>query len=44
MSGILDKGIQLDGIAMKNFMTYESNVLLALRFMNDCRMLILNTC
>ncbi|XP_004502958.1 DNA polymerase delta catalytic subunit [Cicer arietinum] len=34
--GILDRGIQLDGLGMKNFMTYESNVLFALRFMIDC--------
>ncbi|KAJ1401242.1 Ribonuclease H-like superfamily [Sesbania bispinosa] len=34
--GILDRGIQLDGLGMKSFMTYESNVLYALRFMIDC--------
>ncbi|XP_023749352.1 DNA polymerase delta catalytic subunit [Lactuca sativa] len=34
--GILDKGIQIDGIGMKSFMTYESNVLFVLRFMIDC--------
>ncbi|KAL3844768.1 hypothetical protein ACJIZ3_002171 [Penstemon smallii] len=34
--GILDRGIQIDGLGMKNFMTYESNVLFALRFMIDC--------
>ncbi|KAH9668769.1 DNA polymerase delta catalytic subunit [Citrus sinensis] len=34
--GILDRGIQLDGLGMKSFMTYESNVLFALRFMIDC--------
>ncbi|KAI4317080.1 hypothetical protein L6164_024989 [Bauhinia variegata] len=34
--GILDRGIQIDGIGMKSFMTYESNVLFALRFMIDC--------
>ncbi|CAM8920329.1 unnamed protein product [Rhodiola kirilowii] len=34
--GILDKGIQIDGLGMKSFMTYESNVLFALRFMIDC--------
>lgn len=36
MAGILDRGIQLDGLGMKSFMTYESNVLFALRFMIDC--------
>lgn len=35
-SGILDRGIQIDGLGMKSFMTYESNVLFALRFMIDC--------
>ncbi|PWA70694.1 DNA polymerase delta catalytic subunit [Artemisia annua] len=35
--GILDKGIQIDGIGMKSFMTYESNVLFVLRFMIDCK-------
>ncbi|CAK7354806.1 unnamed protein product [Dovyalis caffra] len=34
--GILDKGIQIDGLGMKSFMTYESNILYALRFMIDC--------
>ncbi|XP_059624479.1 DNA polymerase delta catalytic subunit isoform X2 [Cornus florida] len=34
--GILDRGIQIDGIGTRNFMTYESNVLFALRFMIDC--------
>ncbi|PRQ49453.1 putative DNA-directed DNA polymerase [Rosa chinensis] len=34
--GILDKGIQIDGVGEKSFMTYESNVLFALRFMIDC--------
>ncbi|GFQ06146.1 DNA polymerase delta catalytic subunit, partial [Phtheirospermum japonicum] len=34
--GILDRGIQIDGLGMKNFMTYESNVFFALRFMIDC--------
>ncbi|KAJ7945210.1 DNA polymerase [Quillaja saponaria] len=34
--GILDRGIHIDGLGMKNFMTYESNVLFALRFMIDC--------
>ncbi|KAL2498566.1 DNA polymerase delta catalytic subunit [Abeliophyllum distichum] len=33
--GILDRGIQIDGLGMKSFMTYESNVLYALRFMID---------
>jgi uncharacterized membrane protein len=36
MAGILDRGIQIDGVGMKSFMTYESNVLFALRFMIDC--------
>lgn len=34
--GILDRGIQIDGLGMKSFLTYESNVLFALRFMIDC--------
>ncbi|KAL8473507.1 hypothetical protein ACS0TY_030371 [Phlomoides rotata] len=34
--GILDRGIQIDGMGTKSFMTYESNVLFALRFMIDC--------
>ncbi|ESW20839.1 hypothetical protein PHAVU_005G019000 [Phaseolus vulgaris] len=34
--GILDSGIKLDGLGMKSFLTYESNVLFALRFMIDC--------
>lgn len=34
--GILDKGLQIDGLGMKSFMTYESNILFALRFMVDC--------
>ncbi|XP_022132709.1 DNA polymerase delta catalytic subunit [Momordica charantia] len=34
--GILDRGIQVDGFGTKSFMTYESNVLFALRFMIDC--------
>ncbi|KNA03069.1 hypothetical protein SOVF_212670 [Spinacia oleracea] len=34
--GILDRGIQIDGVGTKTFMTYESNVLFALRFMVDC--------
>ncbi|XP_055807609.1 DNA polymerase delta catalytic subunit isoform X2 [Solanum dulcamara] len=34
--GILDRGIQIDGLGMKTFLTYESNVLFALRFMIDC--------
>ncbi|TYK07460.1 DNA polymerase delta catalytic subunit [Cucumis melo var. makuwa] len=33
---ILDRGIQIEGFGMKSFMTYESNVLFALRFMIDC--------
>ncbi|XAR73141.1 DNA-directed DNA polymerase [Bertholletia excelsa] len=36
IGGILDRGIQIDGLGMKSFMTYESNVLFALRFMIDC--------
>lgn len=36
MPGILDRGIQIDGVGTKTFMTYESNVLFALRFMVDC--------
>ncbi|XP_071914321.1 DNA polymerase delta catalytic subunit-like isoform X1 [Coffea arabica] len=34
--GILDRGIQIDGLGLKSFMTYESNILFALRFMIDC--------
>ncbi|KAL9233345.1 hypothetical protein vseg_008362 [Gypsophila vaccaria] len=34
--GILDRGIQIDGLGMQCFTTYESNVLFALRFMIDC--------
>ncbi|KAL8110491.1 DNA polymerase delta catalytic subunit isoform X2 [Apium graveolens] len=34
--GILDRGIQIDGFGMKSFVTYESNILFALRFMIDC--------
>ncbi|KAL9158743.1 hypothetical protein ABFS82_08G088800 [Erythranthe guttata] len=34
--GILERGIQIEGLGMKSFMTYESNVLFALRFMIDC--------
>ncbi|KAK6922792.1 DNA-directed DNA polymerase, family B, exonuclease domain [Dillenia turbinata] len=33
--GILERGIQIDGLGMKSFMTYESNILFALRFMID---------
>ncbi|GER39914.1 DNA polymerase delta catalytic subunit [Striga asiatica] len=33
--GILDRGINIDG-STKSFITYESNVLFALRFMIDC--------
>ncbi|KAF5188803.1 Dna polymerase delta catalytic subunit, partial [Thalictrum thalictroides] len=33
---ILEKGIQIDGFGTKCFLTYESNVLFALRFMIDC--------
>ncbi|XP_031473442.1 DNA polymerase delta catalytic subunit isoform X2 [Nymphaea colorata] len=34
--GILERGIQVDGLGLKSFTTYESNVLFALRFMIDC--------
>ncbi|KAG9457177.1 hypothetical protein H6P81_001685 [Aristolochia fimbriata] len=34
--GILERGIEIDGLGSKSFMTYESNVLFALRFMIDC--------
>ncbi|XP_058089815.1 DNA polymerase delta catalytic subunit isoform X2 [Magnolia sinica] len=34
--GILERGIQIDGLGTKSFVTYESNVLFALRFMIDC--------
>ncbi|KAL7112135.1 hypothetical protein ACP275_05G133300 [Erythranthe tilingii] len=34
--GILDRGIQIDGLGMKSFMTYESNINFSLRFMIDC--------
>ncbi|CAA0833903.1 DNA polymerase delta catalytic subunit [Striga hermonthica] len=34
--GILDRGINIDVLGMKSFITYESNVLFALRFMIDC--------
>lgn len=33
--GILEKGINIDGIGQRCFLTYESNVLFALRFMID---------
>lgn len=36
VAGILDRGIQIDGLGMKSFVTYESNILFALRFMIDC--------
>ncbi|XP_027913140.1 DNA polymerase delta catalytic subunit-like isoform X1 [Vigna unguiculata] len=35
--GILDRGIQLDGLGMKTFLTYESSVPFSLRFMIDCK-------
>lgn len=35
-AGILDRGIQIEGLGMRSFMTYESNILFALRFMVDC--------
>ncbi|XP_068652015.1 DNA polymerase delta catalytic subunit-like isoform X2 [Aristolochia californica] len=34
--GILERGIQIEGLGSKSFLTYESNVLFALRFMIDC--------
>ncbi|MCO5575689.1 hypothetical protein L7F22_029493 [Adiantum nelumboides] len=34
--GILERGISIEGLGQKSFMTYESNVLFALRFMIDC--------
>ncbi|KAK9111468.1 hypothetical protein Scep_018987 [Stephania cephalantha] len=34
--GIFERGIHVDGLGMRSFMTYESNVLFALRFMIDC--------
>lgn len=34
--GILERGVQIEGIGTKNFLTYESNILFALRFMIDC--------
>nr|WDA42964.1 DNA polymerase delta catalytic subunit [Fagopyrum tataricum] len=34
--GILERGIHIDGLGMKAFLTYDSNVLFALRFMIDC--------
>ncbi|RZC54248.1 hypothetical protein C5167_013107 [Papaver somniferum] len=36
---ILEKGIHIDGLGSKNFITYESNVLFALRFMIDCNII-----
>lgn len=33
--GILDRGLQIDGLGMKSFQTYESNILFVLRFMVD---------
>ncbi|ESQ31505.1 hypothetical protein EUTSA_v10003565mg [Eutrema salsugineum] len=33
--GILDRGIHIDGLGMKSFQTYESNIVFALRFMVD---------
>ncbi|KAL4183669.1 hypothetical protein AMTRI_Chr11g156270 [Amborella trichopoda] len=35
--GILERGLQIDGLGLKSFTTYESNVLFALRFMIDCK-------
>lgn len=34
--GILERGLQIDGLGMKSYLTYDSNVLFALRFMIDC--------
>ncbi|KAL8166299.1 hypothetical protein V2J09_007798 [Rumex salicifolius] len=34
--GLLERGMQIDGLGMKSFLTYDSNVLFALRFMIDC--------
>ncbi|XP_078157061.1 DNA polymerase delta subunit 1 [Carex rostrata] len=34
--GILERGITIDGLGSKSFVTYESNILFALRFMVDC--------
>ncbi|THU57353.1 hypothetical protein C4D60_Mb03t02620 [Musa balbisiana] len=34
--GILERGITIEGLGSKNFLTYESNILFALRFMIDC--------
>jgi len=36
LAGILEKGINIEGIGSKSFLTYESNILFALRFMIDC--------
>jgi DNA polymerase family B, exonuclease domain len=35
-AGILERGITIDGLGSKSFITYESNILFALRFMIDC--------
>ncbi|WOK97364.1 DNA polymerase delta catalytic subunit [Canna indica] len=34
--GILERGITIEGLGSKSFITYESNILFALRFMIDC--------
>jgi len=34
--GILERGIMIEGLGSKSFLTYESNILFALRFMIDC--------
>ncbi|CAK9268862.1 unnamed protein product [Sphagnum jensenii] len=34
--GILERGINIEGLGQRCFLTYESNVLFALRFMIDC--------
>lgn len=39
LAGILDKGIQIDGLGVKSFMTYESSIAFALRFMVDCNII-----
>ncbi|WOG82089.1 hypothetical protein DCAR_0101250 [Daucus carota subsp. sativus] len=34
--GMLDKGIQVEGLDMKSFVTYEGSICFAMRFMFDC--------
>jgi DNA polymerase delta subunit 1 len=36
VAGILERGINIEGLGQRCFLTYESNVLFALRFMIDC--------